>query len=102
MTPLMVFALAAVGTYAIRLTMLVVLAGRPLPRALVTPVGLVGPAAVGALTASALIHRGRTVEISTIVGTVVAFLIVRMTNHVTHGLVAGFAVVWAIKMLELL
>jgi len=38
-SPVLVFLLAAAGSYLIRVTMLVVLAGRPLPRALATPVG---------------------------------------------------------------
>ena len=102
MSPLATFVIAAVGTYAIRATMLVVLAGRPLPSALTAPVGLIGPAALGALTVGAMASRGHLADLSTASATVVAFAVVRRTRRATHGLLAGFLVVWLLKALALL
>ena len=96
------FVIAALGTYAMRVTMLVVLAGRSLPRALVTPVTLVGPAALGALTVGAMAGRGHRPEMSTLFATVVAFAVVRRTGRVTHGLIAGFVVVWVVNAIVML
>jgi branched-subunit amino acid transport protein len=94
MSALAVFAVAAVGTYVLRLTMLVVLGGRSLPQAMLAPVGLIGPAAVGALTMGALVGRGHVADVATIAGSVVAFTVVRRTRNMTYGLLAGFPVVW--------
>jgi branched-subunit amino acid transport protein len=102
MTAVVVFLIAGLGTYVIRATMFVVLAGRSLPRSLVTPVSLVGPAAVGALTVGSLVNHGHLAEASTIGGTVAAFVVVRRTGRMTRGLIAGFAVVWLLNGLALL
>lgn len=99
MTPLEVFAVVAVGSYALRLTMLVVLGGRSLPQALVTPVGLIGPAAVGALTVGALVSHGHAVEAPTIAASVVAFAVVRRTKNITYGLLAAFPALWLLNAL---
>jgi branched-subunit amino acid transport protein len=99
---LAVFAIAAVGSYALRVSMLVLLGGRPLPRTLVTPVGLVGPAAVGALTIGALVRRGHVAGLPTIVASIVSFAVVRRTGRLTYGLLAGFPVVWLLNAAALL
>ena len=100
MSALAIFAIAAIGSYGLRVTMLVVLSGRPLPRTLATPVGLVGPAAVGALTVGALTGRGHVAELPTVAAAVVAFTVVRRTGRMTHGLLAGFPVVWLFSALQ--
>ncbi|HSB84907.1 MAG TPA: AzlD domain-containing protein [Ilumatobacteraceae bacterium] len=102
MTPLEVFAVVAVGTYLMRLTMLVLLGGRPLPHALVTPVGLIGPAAVGALTVSALVTHGHVADLPTTAAAAVAFVVVRRTKNITYGLLAAFPVVWLLNAIALL
>jgi branched-subunit amino acid transport protein len=102
MTPLQVFAVVAVGSYVLRLTMLVVLGGRSLPQALVTPVGLIGPAAVGALTVGGLVSHGHAAEFSTIAASAVAFVVVRRTKNITCGLLAAFPVLWLLNAIALL
>jgi branched-subunit amino acid transport protein len=102
MTPLEVFAVVALGSYVLRLTMLVVLGGRSLPQALVTPVGLIGPAAVGALTVGALVSHGHAAGTSTIAASVVAFIVVRRTKNITYGLLAAFPALWLLNALALL
>jgi branched-subunit amino acid transport protein len=102
MSALVVFAIAAVGSYVLRLTMLVVLGGRTLPRAMVTPVGLIGPAAVGALTAGALAGHGHVADMPTIAASITAFAVVRRTRNMTYGLLAGFPVLWLLHALTLL
>ena len=102
MTPLQIFAVVAVGTYALRLTMLVLLGGRTLPQSLVTPVGLIGPAAIGALTVGVLVTHGHVADLPTIVGSAVAFAVVRRTKNITYGLLAAFPVVWLLNAIALL
>jgi branched-subunit amino acid transport protein len=102
MSALAVFAIAALGTYGLRLTMLVLLGGRTLPQALMTPVGLIGPAAIGALTIGALINHGHVADVPTIAASVVAFAVVRRTSNMTYGLLAGFPVFWLLNALALL
>ena len=102
MSALAVLGIAAVGSYAMRVAMLVLLAGRALPRSLATSVALVGPAAVGALTVAALTSRGHVAGASTIAATVAAFVVVRRTGRMTHGLLVGFPVVWLLNALALL
>lgn len=102
MTPLEVFFVVALGSYALRLTMLVVLGGRSLPQSLVTPVGLIGPAAVGALTVGAMVSHGHVAEFSTIAASTVAFVVVRRTKNITYGLLAAFPVLWLLNAIALL
>ena len=102
MTPLEVFAVVAIGSYVLRLTMLVVLGGRSLPQALVTPVGLIGPAAVGALTVGALVNHGHVAGFSTIAASCVAFIVVRRTKNITYGLLAAFPALWLLNAIALL
>lgn len=102
MSALAVFAIVAVGTYGLRLTMFVLLGGRTLPQALVAPVGLIGPAAIGALTVGALIPHGHVADVATIAASVVAFAVVRRTGNMTYGLLAGFPMFWLLNALALL
>jgi branched-subunit amino acid transport protein len=99
---LTVLLIVGAGSYLIRLTMLVLLAGRPLPQALTTPVSLVGPAAVGALTVGALDSHGHFADLPTVVATAVSFAVVLRTGRLAHGLMVGFPVVWLLKALVLL
>jgi branched-subunit amino acid transport protein len=99
---LIVFVTAAAGSYVLRLTMLVVLGGRTLPRAMVTPVGLIGPAAVGALAVGALAAHGHVADMSTIAASLAAFAVVRRTRNMTYGLLVGFPVLWLLHALTLL
>lgn len=102
MNALLVFAIAAAGSYLLRATMLVVLGGRRLPASLATPVGLIGPAAVGALTVGSMSSHGHVAEMPTIAGSVVAFVVVRRTGRLTHGLLAAFPLVWLLHAVTLL
>jgi branched-subunit amino acid transport protein len=86
----------------LRLTMLVVLGGRTLPRAMVTPVGLIAPAAVGALAVGALTSHGHVASLPTIAASITAFAVVRRTRNMTYGLLAGFPALWLLHALTLL
>lgn len=102
MTPLQIFAVVAVGTYALRLTMLVLLGSRTLPQSLVTPVGLISPAAVGALAAGVLVTHGHVADLPTIAASAAAFAVVRRTKNITYGLLVAFPVVWLLNAIALL
>jgi branched-subunit amino acid transport protein len=99
MSALVVFAVVAAGSYLLRLTMLVVLEGRSLPRVMATPVGLIAPAAVGALAVGALAGHGHVADVPTIVASIAAFAVVRRTHNMTYGLLAGFPVLWLLHAL---
>jgi branched-subunit amino acid transport protein len=100
MSALATFAIAAAGSYALRVAMLVLLAGRTLPRTMATSVGLVGPAAAAALTVGALMGRGGLAGLPTIVACLAAFAVVRRTRQMTHALVVGFPLIWVLAALE--
>jgi branched-subunit amino acid transport protein len=102
MTPLQVFAVVGIGSYVLRVTMLVLLGGRTLPQALVTPVGLIGPAAVGALSVGALVSHGHVTDLTTVAAAGVSFAVVRRTKNMTHGLMAAFPLVWLVHAIALL
>jgi len=102
MTPLVVFLAAAIGTFALRASMLVGLAGRTLPPALQTRLVLVGPAAIGALCAASLgPGPGRAVAWSEIVAAVAAFAAVRRTGSLVHAFLVGMPALWLAHALGL-
>lgn len=95
MSPLIVFLAAAAGTFALRASMLVGLAGRTLPTELQTRLTLVGPAAIAALCAASLgPGPPRPIAWSEVVAAAVAFVCVRRTGSLVHAFIAGLPAFW--------
>ena len=95
MNAMAVFVLAAVGTYVLRASMLVGLAGRSLPSALQARLTLVGPAALAALCAASLAPGpGRALAPADVLAAAAAFIAVRRTGSVVHAFVVGLPVLW--------
>lgn len=99
MTTWIVIVAVGLGTYVLRASMFVALGDRSLPAWTERPLAFVGPAAIAALVSGmVLTDHGSfapagAVELAA-VGT--AFVAVRRTGDVAKGLLAGFAVLWAL------
>jgi branched-subunit amino acid transport protein len=88
----------AAGSYAIRASMFVALAGRPVPAWLAQRFDVVGPAAIGALLASYVLgHRDQAVSL--VVAGLGAFVATRRTGNLYAALVVGMPLVWATQWL---
>jgi branched-subunit amino acid transport protein len=94
MTWLIVLAIGA-GTFLIRASMLAFSTGR-LPQHLTVRLALVAPAALGALTISAISHD---LDIAVVGACAVGFGIVRRTGNVNHALIVGFPALWLLAAL---
>lgn len=92
MTWLIVVAIA-IGTYLIRASMLTI-TDRAIPRPLTARLGLVAPAALGALTVSAISHDP---SIAVIAASTAGFAAVRRTGNVNHALIVGFPTLWLLN-----
>lgn len=87
----------AVGSYALRLSMLSVLAGRTVPGWIDRCLTVVGPAAVGAIAAGMLfVERGqRSLSLDPmLIAAVSGYIAVRRTGRMTDSLIVGFPVLW--------
>lgn len=89
MTWLIVLAVAT-GTFVIRASLLA-LPNRRLPHWLTVRLSLVAPAALGALTISAISHD---LDVAVVAASAVGFVVVRRTGNVNHALLVGFPVLW--------
>jgi branched-subunit amino acid transport protein len=97
-----VIAGVAVGTYALRVSMLVVLAGRALPAWTDRPMRLVGPAAVAALVATMLLVSDgarQPAPTAELLSALAGFLAVRRTDNLMHAFVVGLPVFWVLNAL---
>jgi branched-subunit amino acid transport protein len=97
MTAWTVILAVGLGTYMLRLSMFVLLAGRTLPAWTTTPMSLVAPAAVAALVATMLFvaHDGvHPPDIAELVGVGAGFAAVRRTGNVVAAFVVGLPVFW--------
>lgn len=98
---IVILAIAA-GSYALRVSMFLVLGNRSLPAWAETPIALVGPAAIGALTASiAFVQDGRTqaLPLAELTAIVAGFVAVRKTGNVMHAFTVGLPVLWLATLL---
>jgi branched-subunit amino acid transport protein len=98
----LVIAGVAVGTYALRVSMVVALAGRELPAWTDRPMRLVGPAAVAALVAMMLLVSDGSRDpapTAELVASAVGFAAVRRTGNLMHAFVAGLPVYWLLHAL---
>lgn len=93
----LVIGLVALGSFALRAVTLVLVTLRPLPARTQLALGLVGPAAVGALfatmafTADGAAARVPAAELAALV---TAFVVTRRTGNMLHGVVVGFPVLY--------
>ena len=97
MTAWFVLVAGALGTYALRASMFVMLGSRRLPAWTATPMGLVAPAAIAALVTSMLALRGGEPVVpagAELVAVIAGFLAVRRTGNVMHAFAAGMPVMW--------
>ena len=101
MTTWLVFLAVAAGTYAIRASMLVGLAGRQLPVAIQSRLALAGPAATATLVVSALFSGSAGVQRPGLVAGLAGFLAVRRTGNITHAFVVGMPALWILYPLGL-
>ena len=102
MTAWLVIITIGVGSYAMRAAMLAVVATRSLPARYDTAVGLVGPAAVGALVATLTLTRAGTVQaapIAELIAIAVGFVAVRRTGNVMHAFTAGLPALWLLTLI---
>lgn len=99
MTALIVFAVIGLGTFAIRSSMFVALGDRTLPAWVDMAMGLVGPAAIAALVASAAFTAGGRIDampVAELLAIAAGFLVVRRTGNVLHALIVGFPTMWVL------
>lgn len=92
MTTWAVIVSIGLGTYLLRVSMLLVLAGRSLPERARTAIGLVAPAALSGLVTTMLIGEGAPPDRADIVAVIAGFVAVRRTGHVLHAFVVGLPV----------
>jgi branched-subunit amino acid transport protein len=94
-TALIVIIAAAVGTFGLRASMLVGLAGRQLPASIQTGLALVGPAALAALCAASLgPNPSRGIVWAEVLAAAAAFIAVRRSRSITHAFLVGLPVLW--------
>ncbi|WP_420452032.1 AzlD domain-containing protein [Ilumatobacter sp.] len=100
-TALAVVAVAALGTYAARGALILVLAGRELPAAVERALAHVGPAVLAALTINLAIGgRGiATVEVAEVAALVVAAAVAVWRANLVWTFVAGMATLWIVSSL---
>ena len=102
MTAWLVIVAVAVGTYALRASMFLVLGRRTLPAWTDLPMSFVAPAAIAALTASMLftshgaISAPPLAELAAVGG---GFAIVRRTGNVAHAFAVGLPIFWLLSAL---
>lgn len=95
---------AATATYLLRISMVVVLAGRPLPAACEHHLRLAGPAVLAAVVASALFvsdGAAQPAPVGHLVALVAAGAVVRRTGRSLHALLVGLPVAALASLLGL-
>jgi branched-subunit amino acid transport protein len=104
MTALVVFLAIGAGSYALRASMFLVLADRSVPPWAERAMGLVGPAAIAALVASAMLTADgavRAAPVAELLAVAAGFYVVRRTGNVLHALALGFPIIWIATALGL-
>lgn len=98
MTTWAIIVAIGLGTYALRVCMLFVLAGRSLPRRAGSAIGLVAPAALSALVSTMLVQADATAGGADIVAVVAGFVAVRRTGNALHAFAVGLPVYAAVTL----
>jgi len=91
----------ATGTYALRVSMFVLLENRSLPTWTTTPMSLVGPAAIAGLVASmSFTHHGalHAAPFAELVALGAGFVAVRRSGNVMTTFLAGIPVFWILNL----
>jgi branched chain amino acid efflux pump len=96
MTTWAVIAAVGLGTYAMRVSMFLLVGGRDLPAPLRRSVAFVGPAAIAALVTTMVLVRDGSVAFrpAPTIAVLVGFLVVRRTGNVLHAFSAGLPTLW--------
>lgn len=97
MTTWLVMAIAGLGTYTLRVSMVVAHESIGTPRWLERRFHLVGPSVLGAIVVSALVlaeGRQATPDVATLAAVVGAFVAARRTRNVMWAMAVGFPVYW--------
>jgi branched-subunit amino acid transport protein len=102
MTNWIVIAAVAVGTYALRVSMFVVVGRRAVPAWLSAAMTLVGPAAIAALVGSMLFTSAGGVgspPAAELIALLAGFGVARRTGNVAHALLVGLPAFWVLDAL---
>ena len=90
---------AALCTYALRASAVVVLDRRPLPAAAVSRMRVVAPAVLGAVLVSAMISSAGRVHVPSLgdtLGVLAGIAVVLRTGRAAHALLVGLPIAWII------
>ncbi len=101
MSTWIVLAVIGAGTYALRVSMFVLLAGRTLPAWLDRPMAVVAPAAVAAIVgAMTLTAHGAIDPIGPdqLAAVFAGFVVVRRTGNVMHAFAVGMPIMWMLQV----
>jgi branched-subunit amino acid transport protein len=99
MTALLVIVAIGLGTYALRVSMFVLLGARSLPAGVGDALGFVGPAAVAALVATMMFTHSGSIEprpTPELVAIAAGYLTVRRTGNAGFAFVAGLPTLWVL------
>lgn len=102
MTTWLVILAIGLGTYALRVSMFILLGQRSLPAWTTQPMSLVAPAAVAALVTSTIAIRGGELTapaLADVAAVAAGFLAVRRTGNVMHAFAIGMPVFWVVSAL---
>ena len=102
MTVWLVITAIGVGSYAMRAVMLALVGLKPLPARLDTAMRHVGPAAIGALIVVMALTRAGTIQplpFAELAAIAAAFITVRRTGNVLHGITVGLPTLWLITLI---
>lgn len=104
MTAWLVILTVAAGTYLFRVAMFLVVDRWSPPPRTAAALGLVAPAAIAALVASAMLtadHRVSVAPLAELLAIGAAFVVVRRTGNVSHAFFVGLPLVWALTAIGL-
>ena len=102
MTVWLVIFAVGLGTYLFRAVMFAAVGAHALPAWTDRPLAFVGPAALGALVGSMLLTSGGSAHLAALpeaAAATAAFLTVRRTGNVAHGMAVAFPVIWTLTWL---
>jgi branched-subunit amino acid transport protein len=90
------------GSYALRLSMFLLLGRHELPGWTARPLALVAPSAIGALVASMTLTSRGNVDVAPmpdLIAIAVGFALTRRTGNVMHAIAAGLPTYWMATIL---
>ena len=102
MTAWLVIITIGVGSYAMRAATLAIVATTSLPSRYDTAIGLVGPAAIGALVATFTLTEAGSVQpapLPELIAIGIGFVAVGRTGNVMHAFTAGLPTLWLLTLI---